>query len=117
MTATKGKLAIVTGGGSGIGLAIAEKFVQQGIQVIIAGRDAERLNAAQQKLGALCHAITCDVTDLAAIPAFVQSVIDQYGSIDILVNNAGTNRRKISQRSLMKNFNTSYLPILPRFSR
>ncbi|MDR6568674.1 SDR family NAD(P)-dependent oxidoreductase [Chitinophaga ginsengisegetis] len=94
MTATKRKLAIVTGGGSGIGLAIAEKFVEQGIEVVIAGRNQERLDAAQQKLGALCHAMACDVTDLAAIPGFVQGVIDRYGPIDILVNNAGANMKK-----------------------
>lgn len=94
MTATKRKLAIVTGGGSGIGLAIAEKFVEQGIEVVIAGRNLERLEAAQQKLGALCHAIPCDVSDLAAIPGFVQAVIDRYGPIDILVNNAGANMKK-----------------------
>ncbi|HEY9259177.1 SDR family oxidoreductase [Chitinophaga sp.] len=94
MTTTKRKLAIVTGGGSGIGLAIAEKFVQQGIRVIIAGRDPDRLNAAQQQLGELCHAIPCDVTHLASIPGFVQAIVDQYGPIDILVNNAGTNMKK-----------------------
>ncbi|KAG4080505.1 hypothetical protein HA402_013963 [Bradysia odoriphaga] len=91
---TKRKLAIVTGGGSGIGLAIAEKFVKEGITVIIVGRSRERLEAAQQKLGALCHAIPCDVTQLAAIPAFVQQVVNQYGPIDILVNNAGANMKK-----------------------
>ncbi|WP_142685295.1 SDR family NAD(P)-dependent oxidoreductase [Chitinophaga polysaccharea] len=94
MTATKRKLAIVTGGGSGIGLAIAGKFVQQGIRVVIAGRNQERLDTAQQQLGELCHAIPCDVTDLAAIPGFVQTVIDRHGPIDILVNNAGTNMKK-----------------------
>jgi NAD(P)-dependent dehydrogenase (short-subunit alcohol dehydrogenase family) len=88
------KLAIVTGGGSGLGLAIAEKFVQEGIQTIIAGRNKEKLDAAQQKLGALCVAIPCDVSDLAAIPGFVQQIIDQYGPIDILVNNAGINMKK-----------------------
>ena len=94
MTATKRKLAIVTGGGSGLGLAIAGKFVQQGIRVVIAGRNQERLNTAQEQLGELCHAMQCDVTDLASIPGFVQTVIDQYGPIDILVNNAGTNMKK-----------------------
>ncbi|MBO9730303.1 MAG: SDR family oxidoreductase [Chitinophaga sp.] len=94
MPATKRKVAIVTGGGSGLGLAIAEKFVQEGIQVIIAGRNEERLHAAQQQLGPLCKAITIDVTHLSAIPAFVQSIIHQYGTIDILVNNAGTNMKK-----------------------
>lgn len=94
MTTTRRKLAIVTGGGSGIGLAIAEKFVQQGIRVIIAGRNLDRLNTAQQQLGELCHAIPCDVTHLASIPGFVQTVVNQYGPIDILVNNAGTNMKK-----------------------
>jgi NAD(P)-dependent dehydrogenase (short-subunit alcohol dehydrogenase family) len=94
MIATKRKLAIVTGGGSGLGYAIAEKFVQKGIQVIIAGRNKERLDSAQQKLGDLCHAISCDVTDLSSIPVFVQDVIERYGQIDILVNNAGANMKK-----------------------
>ncbi|GAA3917515.1 glucose 1-dehydrogenase [Chitinophaga oryziterrae] len=94
MIATKRKLAIVTGGGSGLGFAIAEKFVQKGIQVIIAGRNKERLDSAKQKLGDLCHAISCDVTDLASIPVFIQDVIERYGQIDILVNNAGANMKK-----------------------
>lgn len=94
MIATKRKLAIVTGGGSGLGYAIAEKFVQKGIQVIIAGRNKERLDSAQQKLGDLCHAISCDVTDLSSIPVFVQDVVERYGQIDILVNNAGANMKK-----------------------
>lgn len=94
MTATSRKLAIVTGGGSGLGLAIAEKLVQNGIQTIIAGRNKEKLDAAQQQLGDLCEARFCDVADLASIPAFIQQIIDQYGRIDILVNNAGVNMKK-----------------------
>lgn len=94
MTATKRKLAIVTGGGSGLGLAIAERFVQHGIRVVIAGRNRERLNAARQQLGELCYTEYCDVADLAAIPGFVQTVVDRYGPVDILVNNAGTNMKK-----------------------
>lgn len=94
MTATRRKLAIVTGGGSGLGLAIAEKFVQNGIQTIIAGRNKEKLDAAKQKLGELCHAIPCDVTDLPSIPDFVKKITEQFGQIDILVNNAGANMKK-----------------------
>ena len=90
----KRKIAIVTGGGSGLGFAIAEKFVQNGIETIIAGRNKEKLDEAAEKLGALCHAITCDLADLGSIPGFVQTVIDQYGQIDILVNNAGINMKK-----------------------
>jgi len=94
MTATRRKLAIVTGGGSGLGFAIAEKFVQNGIQTIIAGRNKEKLDAAKQKLGALCHTMPCDVTDLPSIPGFVKKITEQFGQIDILVNNAGANMKK-----------------------
>ncbi|MGN6292321.1 MAG: SDR family NAD(P)-dependent oxidoreductase [Chitinophagaceae bacterium] len=94
MTATRRKLAIVTGGGSGLGLAIAEKFVQNGIQTIIAGRNKEKLDAAKQRLGELCYAIPCDVTDLPSIPGFVKKITEQFGQIDILVNNAGANMKK-----------------------
>src|SRR6478609_3490065 len=90
----KSKIAIVTGGGSGLGFAIAEKFVQNGIETIIAGRNKEKLDAAAEKLGNLCHAIRVDLTDLPSIPSFVQEVIKQYGQIDILVNNAGVNMKK-----------------------
>ena len=90
----KRKVAIVTGGGSGLGFAIAEKFVQQGIDTIIAGRNAQRLEEAKAKLGELCHTQTCDVTDLRSLPQFVQQAIDKFGQIDILVNNAGINMKK-----------------------
>lgn len=94
MTATRPKTAIVTGGGSGLGYAIASTFVQHGIQTIIAGRDKDKLDTAQQQLGELCIAIPCDVSNLASIPGFVQQIIQQYGQIDILVNNAGINMKK-----------------------
>jgi NAD(P)-dependent dehydrogenase (short-subunit alcohol dehydrogenase family) len=88
------KVAIVTGGGSGLGFAIASKFVGNGITTIIAGRDIEKLQAAKVQLGELCHPMTCDVTNLASIPAFVEEVVKQFGQIDILVNNAGINQKK-----------------------
>ena len=94
MTAVRKKIAIVTGGGSGLGYAIAEKFVQNGIETIIAGRNKEKLDAAKQQLGDLCHAIACDVSDLASIPTFINGILKQFGQIDILVNNAGINHKK-----------------------
>jgi NAD(P)-dependent dehydrogenase (short-subunit alcohol dehydrogenase family) len=90
----RGKVAIVTGGGSGLGLAIAEKFTQNGIQTIIAGRDEEKLNNAKTQLGECAFAMSCDLSNLASIPAFVERVIHQFGQIDILVNNAGINMKK-----------------------
>ena len=88
------KVAIVTGGGSGLGFAIAQKFVDNGITTIIAGRDLDKLHTAKEKLGTLCHAKACDVSNLASVPAFIQEVINEFGQIDILVNNAGINQKK-----------------------
>jgi NAD(P)-dependent dehydrogenase (short-subunit alcohol dehydrogenase family) len=89
-----GKVAIVTGGGSGLGFAIAQKFTENGITTIIAGRDKEKLDKAKEQLGELCYAMPCDVSDLKIVPAFVQNVLLQFGQIDILVNNAGINMKK-----------------------
>jgi NAD(P)-dependent dehydrogenase (short-subunit alcohol dehydrogenase family) len=88
------KIAIVTGGGSGLGYAIAQKFTENGIITIIAGRDKEKLNIAKEALGALCFAIPCDVSDLKSVPAFVEGIVSQFGQVDILVNNAGINMKK-----------------------
>lgn len=89
------KIAVVTGGGSGLGFAIAEKFSKAGIETIIVGRDREKLNAAKEKLGSLCHVMTCDVANLPSVPGFVSDVLNQFGQIDILVNNAGINMKKL----------------------
>jgi NAD(P)-dependent dehydrogenase (short-subunit alcohol dehydrogenase family) len=88
------KVAIVTGGGSGLGYAIAQKFTENGITTIIAGRNVEKLNTAKEQLGELCFAMPCDISDLKTVPAFVETVLQQFGQIDILVNNAGINQKK-----------------------
>ena len=88
------KVAIVTGGGSGIGLAIAGKFVENNILTIIVGRDEQKLNAAKEKLGQLIVPVSSDLNDLSAIPSLVKNIIEQYGKINILVNNAGINMKK-----------------------
>ena len=88
------KIAIVTGGASGIGLAIAEKFVATNIKTIIIGRDRKKLATAQKKLGPLSHPISFDLTRVEDIPSLVKEIIKQYGQIDILVNNAGINMKK-----------------------
>ncbi|RYF87656.1 MAG: SDR family oxidoreductase [Chitinophagaceae bacterium] len=92
--ANEKRVAIITGGGSGLGFAIAQKFVEAGITTIIAGRDKTKLEAAKEQLGTLCHALNCDVSNLASIPAFVEQVLAKFGQIDILVNNAGINLKK-----------------------
>lgn len=94
MQSTKNKIAIVTGGGSGIGLAIAQKFTEQNITSIIIGRDESKLQSAKEKLGELCVPLSFDVNNLAEIPALIEKFFNQFGAIDILVNNAGINLKK-----------------------
>ena len=88
------KVAVITGGGGGIGLAIAEKFVQHNILTVIIGRNQEKLNAAGAQLGPLCYPICQDLDDLASLPGLVQQILTRFGRIDILVNNAGINQKK-----------------------
>ena len=94
MADTNQRVAIVTGGGSGIGLAIAEKFTKNGIATVIVGRDEEKLKKAQSQLGECCHPMSCDISNLSSIPALIAKVIKKFGQIDILVNNAGINMKK-----------------------
>lgn len=88
------KVAIVTGGGSGLGYAIAAKFIKQGLRTIIIGRNEEKLHAAREAFGPLCATISFDLNDLSQIPALVQSIVEEHGQIDVLVNNAGINMKK-----------------------
>ena len=88
------RIALVTGGASGIGLAISATFVGAGIRTIIIGRDQQKLETVKEELGPLCHTIQKDLTDLAAIPGLVKDIIADHGHIDILVNNAGINLKK-----------------------
>ena len=93
-TASQNKIAIVTGGGSGIGYAITEKFVTNGIRTIIIGRNEEKLKKAKDRFGKLCAPVCFDLNDLKSIPAMVKQIVDKHGTIDILVNNAGINLKK-----------------------
>jgi len=90
----KKKIAIVTGGATGLGYAISKRFTKEEITTIIVGRNKERLHEAAQQLGKFCIAITGDVNQLDQLPALVQKIVDQYGQIDVLVNNAGVNLKK-----------------------
>ena len=87
-----GALAVVTGGGRGIGYAVVTKLAQMGATVIFTGRDEARAQQTAHELAAQghrCEAIACDVTDLASVEALGQSLRRDYGRVDILVNNAG----------------------------
>lgn len=94
MERDKYKIAIVTGGASGIGLAIAEKFIKNNISTIIIRRNKNRLDAAHKKLGSLCIPVAFDLSDISAIPALINELVKEHKRIDILVNNAGINLKK-----------------------
>lgn len=82
----------ITGGGSGIGRALAVAFAREGASVAVSGRRAEKLAetvAAIEAIGARALAVPCDVLDEASIAAAVRSVVDAWGSIDVAVANAG----------------------------
>ena len=82
------KTILITGGGSGIGLAIATKLSQEGAKVIICGRNEQKLERARAANPQLQTAV-CDVTKDAQIKSLVEKVEGEFGGIDILVNNAG----------------------------
>ncbi len=89
-----GKVALITGGGTGIGLDMAKCFVASGATVVITGRREEVLKEAVQTIGSNLHYIVNDVSETSAAPALVQQMLQQFGQIDILVNNAGINMKK-----------------------
>jgi NAD(P)-dependent dehydrogenase (short-subunit alcohol dehydrogenase family) len=84
------KVAVVTGGSQGIGLAIAKCFAAEGATVFITGRRETELEAAVAEIGAHAHAITADAASIADLDYVMQTVKAQAGRIDVLVANAGT---------------------------
>jgi NAD(P)-dependent dehydrogenase (short-subunit alcohol dehydrogenase family) len=89
-----GKVALITGGGSGIGYDIAKCMVAAGATVVITGRREEPLKEAVRELGATAHYKVNDITQLDALEGLVQDIETTVGPIDILVNNAGINMKK-----------------------
>jgi 3-oxoacyl-[acyl-carrier protein] reductase len=83
----KGATALVTGGSTGIGFAIAQSLIGAGARVAITGRDRARLQAAATELGA--HAVNADVSRRADVERTFADVLGAFGQLDILVNNAG----------------------------
>ena len=87
------KVVLVTGGNSGIGLAIAQRFVREGAQLVLVGRDLIKGEAAASKvkaLGAACEFLQIDLRSEES----VKDVVEQLGKLDVLVNNAGLGTRR-----------------------
>ena len=85
-----GKIAIVTGGSTGIGRATAEKYLEYGAEVIIANRSAETGRMTAEELG--CDFVQCDVAEYEQVEALVEATVEEYGRLDVMVNNAGIGR-------------------------
>ncbi|GAB3577509.1 SDR family NAD(P)-dependent oxidoreductase [Hymenobacter daeguensis] len=100
-----GKLALITGGGTGIGLAIAQCMAEAGATVIITGRREAVLREAAASIGEAVQYVVNDVTDLSAIDALVAEVEATHGPLDILVNNAGINLKKPALEVTDEDFN------------
>ncbi len=88
------KVVLVTGGASGIGLAIARAFAVNDSRVVIVGRDKGRLERAGVEIGGNVNCIRFDLNEIGRLPELVATVRSNVGEIDVLVNNAGINLKK-----------------------
>lgn len=126
---TSGNTVLITGGGSGIGFALAKAFIEEGSTVIICGRDKVKLEKAVQELPG-CHAIQCDITSEQDLHRLRSELETRFSSFNMLINNAGIqynyrlteepNALQLIDEEISTNFTaqvkltTSLLPLLRR---
>ena len=84
-----GKVAIVTGSTKGIGLAIAERMINEGASVVVSSRTDSDVSAVAERLGENALGVACDVADPDACAGLVAQTVERFGRLDVLVNNAG----------------------------
>jgi NAD(P)-dependent dehydrogenase (short-subunit alcohol dehydrogenase family) len=102
----EGKVVLVTGGTSGLGLAIAGAFAAARARVIAVGRDQEKLDGVTRDLGGQVRGMTFDLTHTDEIPAFIEKILAVTGRIDVLINNAGINMKKPAETVSTTEFET-----------
>jgi len=111
-----GKTALITGGSSGIGLATAKRFVQEGAHVFITGRRQGELDTAVAQIGANATGIQGDVSNMADLDALFAAIRRQRGKLDILFANAGTGEfaplGQITEEHFDKQFNLNVRGLL-----
>src|SRR5467141_1114313 len=116
MSKLEGKVAVITGGNSGIGLATAQRFVAEGAYVFITGRRQSELDAAVKQIGKSVTAVQGDVSNLADLDRLYATVKQQKGHIDVLFANAGTGEfaplGSITEEHYDKTFNTNVKGLL-----
>lgn len=99
-----GEVALVTGGGTGIGLAIARAMATAGARVVLASRRAELLQAAADEIGPQAAVVSCDVTEFTEAPHVAARAEKPFGPITILVNNAGIHLKKPASQTTEEEF-------------
>lgn len=94
--AVRGKVVLITGGSSGIGLATAQRCASAGAKVVIVARDPGKLETAREQIAERgeVHAYACDITDAAASESLAKTLLADFGVVDVLVNNAGRSIRR-----------------------
>lgn len=100
----RGKVALITGAGSGLGYAMAKCMVAAGANVILVGRRKEVLEKAALDIGEGAHPEAFDITHTDGIPAFVSCLEEKFGKVDILVNNAGVHCKKPIEQTSFEDF-------------
>src|SRR5438128_10889405 len=116
LTKLEGKVAVITGGSSGIGLATARRFVAEGAYVYITGRRQREWDAAERQIGKNVTAVQGDVSNLADLDRLYATVQQQHGRIDIVFANAGVvevaSLGEISEAHFDKTFNINVKGLL-----
>jgi gluconate 5-dehydrogenase len=108
-----GQVALITGGGTGLGLGIAKCLADAGAKVVLTGRREDVLQKAAAEIGSAAHVEVHDVTQFDEAPALVQRVTETVGPITTLINNAGNRRQKpmidTTEEEFMTVFNTHFM--------
>jgi rhamnose utilization protein RhaD (predicted bifunctional aldolase and dehydrogenase)/NAD(P)-dependent dehydrogenase (short-subunit alcohol dehydrogenase family) len=106
------QVAVITGGGSGIGAATARAMAREGAEVAILDRDLEAAKAVARKIGGKALAVECDVTDPKSVRAAFDAVVSAFGGVDIVVSNAGAAWQgtigKVDDETLRKSFELNF---------
>lgn len=105
MSNLKGKIALITGGGSGIGFAIAKRFVDEGAKVFITGRRTAELEKTKQMLGESITCVQSDVSNLADLDSLFKVIAQKAGRLDVLVANAGIVENRLLQDVTAESYN------------
>ena len=103
MNRLQGKVAVITGGASGIGLATAKAFLKEGARVVVAGRDQKNVDKAKDLLGASGVAIRADVTKMEELDSLYARVREEFEHIDVLFANAGIPGASLSVEKMTSN--------------